>query len=226
MKINNRLKSLADYIEKDARVMDVGCDHALLDIYLVRHKDIKKCVATDINEGPLKIAKDNIETNCLADYIELRLGNGLDVYSTDLDTVVISGLGGKTMQGIFSQHMESLKTIDSIILSPNNYQADIKKFLCKNGYYIYDETLVKEHRIIYQIISFKKGKRKYNRREYFFGPKLLEKKGSLFEEFYGKEMKSREILLSLLPKSYRLKRLQIKREMAMIRDVLQHSKKG
>lgn len=220
MKINNRLKAIATLVEKNAKVMDIGCDHALLDIYLVENKRIDKCVAADISEGPLKAASKNIKASGLSDKIEMRLGNGLDVYSNDLDTVIISGLGGKTIQGIFKRNLAKVKTIDTIILSPNNYQADIKKFLCRRGYYIETEEMVKERHIIYQIIKFKKGHQKYSKKDFFFGPVLLTKKDTLFREFYYKELKSREILLALLPKNYYLKRFKTKREMKLLKEVL------
>ncbi|MCI8568129.1 MAG: SAM-dependent methyltransferase, partial [Bacilli bacterium] len=34
MKINERLKLVASFVEENSNVIDVGCDHALLDIYL------------------------------------------------------------------------------------------------------------------------------------------------------------------------------------------------
>lgn len=223
MKINDRLKKIAWLVEENAQVMDIGCDHALLDIYLVKERKIKKCVAADIAEGPLKIASKNIKTYQVEKNIETRLGNGLDVYSEELDTIIISGLGGKTMQGIFKRNLEKLKTIDTIILSPNNYQTDIKKFLCHHGYFIETEELVKERHIIYQIIKFKKGKKRYSKKEYFFGPVLLSKKGFLFQEFYERELKSREILLALLPKNYRVKRWKTKREIKLMKEELKNS---
>ena len=106
--------------------------------------------------------------------------------------------------------------IDTIILSPNNYQIDVKKFLVKNGFYIDDEELVKDKKFIYQIIKFKKGKRHYSKKEYFFGPVLIKKKGTLFEEYYKREKLSREILISILPKNYRYKKFITKREIKMI----------
>ena len=33
--LSDRLKSLTKYINKTDKVIDIGCDHALLDIYLV-----------------------------------------------------------------------------------------------------------------------------------------------------------------------------------------------
>ena len=62
------------------------------------------------------------------------------------------------------------------------------------------------------------GKKKQTSKEYFFGPILLTKKDKLFREYYGKELKSREILISLLPKSYRFKRFKIKKEIKLIRE--------
>ena len=32
--ISNRLQSLVKYINKEDKIIDIGCDHALLDIYL------------------------------------------------------------------------------------------------------------------------------------------------------------------------------------------------
>ena len=221
MNINNRLKKITDFVPDQAKVMDIGCDHALLDIYLVKYKNILKCVASDIAQAPLEAALKNITTYQVKDKIETRLGNGLDVYTEELDTIIISGLGGKTIQGIFNKHLDKLKTVSTIILSPNNYQMDIKKFLCKHGYYIEDEVFIKERKIIYQIIQFKKGKKRYSNLQYFFGPILLQRKGDLFLEFYRRELKSREILLALLPKNYYFKRWKTKKEIKQIKRELQ-----
>ena len=64
-------------------------------------------------------------------------------------------------------------------------------------------------------------KRKYSKKEYFFGPVFLIKKGPLFREYYEREMKSREILLQLLPKSYYLKRYKTKNEIKMIKNEIE-----
>ena len=60
MKLPKRLNAIASLIEKDTNVIDVGCDHALLDIYLTLQNK-NKCIATDINENALNIAKKNIK---------------------------------------------------------------------------------------------------------------------------------------------------------------------
>lgn len=218
MKINDRLKKIGDLVEANSFCLDVGCDHAFLDIYLVQKDKNIRAVASDVAEGPLSHARENIKRYHLEDKIECRLGNGLDTYSDGIDTIIISGMGGRSMIGIFKSHMEVLKKVDTIILSPNNYQVDVKKFLCKHKFYLQNEELVKDGKYIYQILVFKKGKKRYTRKQYFFGPVLLEKKGKLFEEYYKRELASREILIKVLPKNYRWKKFLVRREIKLLKE--------
>lgn len=220
MKINDRLKKIGDLVEANSFCLDVGCDHALLDIYLVKKDKNIRAIASDVAEGPVEAARQNIKRERLDDKIEVRLGNGLDTYSDDVDTIIISGMGGRNMIGIFKRHLEVLKKVDTIILSPNNYQVDVKKFLVSNGFYIDNEEFVKDKKFIYQVIVFKRGKKHYTRKEFFFGPVFLERKGTLFQEYYKKEAISRKILVDVLPRNYWLKKIITKREIKMIEEEL------
>ena len=221
MKINARLKKIGDLVEANSFCLDIGCDHALLDIYLVNQKKNIKAIASDIAEGPVEQARQNIKREHLENEIEVRLGDGLSTYSEEVNTAIISGMGGRSIIGICKNNYKTFKKIDTYILSPNNYQEDVKRFMCKNGYYVENEEFVKDKKFIYQILIFKKGKRKYTKKDYFFGPVFLIKKGPLFREYYEREMKSREILLQLLPKNFRLKRFQIKNEIKMIKNEIE-----
>ena len=221
MKINARLKMIGDLVEANSFCLDVGCDHALLDIYLVKQDKNIKAIASDIAKGPVEQAKANIKRERLEDEIEVRIGDGLDTYSDEVDTVIISGMGGRNIIGICKKNHKVLKKIKTLIISPNNYQEDAKRYLCKNGFYIENEEFVKDKKFIYQIIILKKGKKRYNKKEYFFGPVFLQKKGPLFREYYQREMKSREILLTLLPKNYRIKKYTTKKEIEMIKNEIE-----
>ncbi len=221
MKINNRLKKVGDLVDTNSSILDIGCDHALLDIYLVKEKNVLKAIGSDIKEGPLKNAKENIRKYKLEDKIGLRLGDGLDTYK-DEDTVIVSGMGGRTIIGMFKYKPSIVKKISTLILSPNNYQEDVRRFFTSIGFYIDDEALVKEGKIIYQIIKLKRGKKRYNKLDYFFGPILIKNKDKLFIELFKKELKSREILMDILPNNYRLKKYKTKKEIKMIKGVLEN----
>lgn len=221
MKINTRLKLIGDLVEADSTCLDIGCDHALLDIYLLKLNKNIKAIASDIAEGPLKQAENNLKRENLENKIELRLGDGLDTYTKEVDTVIISGMGGRNIIGICKNNYKVLKDIKTLIISPNNYQEDVKRYLCKNGFYISNEEFVRDKKFIYQIIIFKRGKKKYSKKEYFFGPVFLQKKGPIFREYYERELKSREILLSLLPKSFRYKKYKVKKEIDLIKKEIE-----
>lgn len=220
MKINQRLKKVGDLVDANSLILDIGCDHALLDIYLIEEKKMKKAIASDIATGPLKSARENIKKYKLEEKIELRLGNGLDTYTDDIDTVVVSGMGGRNIIGIFKYKMNITKKINTLIISPNNYQEEVRRFFIKIGFLIEQEELVKDGKFIYQVIKFKRGKKKYRKKDYFFGPLLLENKNQLFKEYFLRELKSREILLNILPKGYRIKKYKIKKEINRIKEVL------
>lgn len=221
MKINARLKKIGDLVEANSFCLDVGCDHALLDIYLIHRDKNIKTIASDIAAGPLDQAKKNIKREHLEDVIETRLGPGLSTYTQEVNTIIISGMGGRNIIGICKDNLNILKKINTLIISPNNYQEDVKKYLCKHGFYISNEEFVKDKKFIYQIIILKRGKKKYTKKEYFFGPIFLEKKGPLFREYYDRELKTREILISMLPNNYRLKKYKLKKEIKIIKNEIE-----
>ena len=116
------------------------------------------------------------------------------------------------MIGIFKAHPEYLKNINTFILSPNNFQVDLKKFLVKSNFKIEKEVLVKDGKYIYQVIKFVRGKAHYSSREYFFGPLLLKNKDKLFIEYYTRELKSRQIIIKLLPAGFSFRKIKLKKE--------------
>ena len=60
MKLSKRLEAVATLVDVGVRVIDVGCDHGYLDIYLTENND-NKCIATDINKNALESAINNIK---------------------------------------------------------------------------------------------------------------------------------------------------------------------
>ena len=64
--------------------------------------------------------------------------------------------------------------------------------------------------IYYTIIKFKKGKKKYNRKELYFGPILLKNKGKVFEEYNKRELERLSLVLKMLPKNKIIDRIKTK----------------
>ena len=164
MNLSKRLKVIADLVDTE-KIVDVGCDHGYLDIYLTLNKSCK-CIASDISKKAIQNCIDNINTYNLTDKIRVIVTNGLDNINIEDDTtIIISGMGTNTIIDILSGKILS----NNLIISSNNNLEDLRRFVVKQGYYIADEVYVEEHGIHYVIIKFKKGKKIYNDYEYLLG---------------------------------------------------------
>ena len=209
--LSNRLKEIASFIPDNIKMVDIGCDHALLDIYLFKNRKNIKIIASDINENALEQAKKNIKKYKLDKFIETRLSNGLDnINSNEIDTIVISGMGSHTIVGILRMNQKKLINVDNIIIQSNNHIDFLRERILELNYYIDSEKLVKDNNIIYTIISFKKGKEKYNKKEIYFGPYLLKENSNLFKEKNKQDLEKLEYLYKIIPKSHILHRIKIK----------------
>lgn len=181
--MNKRLKELASFVPKNTIVSDIGCDHAQLGKFLIKEKITKKVISIDINE---KIIKKLKSTESKMDF---RLGNGFEpLENNEIDTVVISGLGGITINKICSN--KKIKYANTLIISPNTDIFSVRKKITKMDFFISDESIINDRGKTYEIIVFKKGKKKYSYKQLLFGPKLLEEKNEIFLKKYKKEMRT------------------------------------
>lgn len=214
MKINNRLKKVSEYILDDSNIIDVGCDHALLSIYLIQNKKNISVIASDINEGPLKKAKENIKKFDLSNKIKVKQGYGIDTIEDNIDTIVISGLGGLTILDILFNGKDKLNNIKKIVLSPNNEFYKIRKEVIKLGYIIEKEEYFNDKNITYLIISFIKGQHKYSKKELIYGT------NNNNSDYYKKLLDVEYFKLSKVPKKYIFKRINIKIKIKQLKKLI------
>ena len=176
--INKRLENISAFIKNSEKVIDIGCDHALLGIYLVLNRQNIKVISSDINPGPLKKAQENLIRYHVEDKIELRLGNGLEAMDEDIETVIISGMGGISMINIL-KNIKRYPKIGKIILSPNNDFPFVRLEMSKLGYKIDKEIMILENNKFYPIMVFIKGHQEIN---YYFGK--LDLNDGLVKKYY------------------------------------------
>ena len=222
IKISKRLEAISSLIPDNSSIIDIGCDHALLDIYLYQSKKVKKVIASDINVNALNNAKENIKKSSLESQIETRLGNGLDTLKKgdDIDTIIISGMGAHTVVGILKTNQDKLKDINTIIVQSNTKLEFLRKEVTKLNYMIDNEIMLEDNKKTYTIIKFIKGKKKYTKKELYFGPILLKEKSPVFIEYNTKELSKLEIFLKLLPKNKILAKYKLKKEIRLYHKVL------
>ena len=169
--LSKRLDTIAQMIDT-SNVYDVGCDHALLDIYLTKEKNIN-CIAIDKSKDCVKKAINN----CSKYNVDIKVLCNDGLNNIDLlqdSTVVISGMGTKNIINIIKN-----KDIETLICQSNKNIYELRKNICNLGYYIKDEKIIFDDKY-YIIMKFKKGKKEYSDKQYFLGPILLNNKDDIY----------------------------------------------
>ncbi len=221
IKLSKRLECIADMVDNSSVIADIGCDHALLDIYLSQKKIIKKSIACDITIGALDQAKKNISINNIKN-IDTRLGDGLEPINDDdnIDTIVMSGLGDQKIINVLDNNKNKLKSVNSIIIQSNTGIYNIRKYLTSIGYFIENEKLIKERNIIYVVIKFSKGNNKYTKKELMYGPLLLKNKDNLFNELLINKINKNNYVIRKLPSNKIIKKIVLKLRNLSIKSML------
>src|SRR5574344_2142526 len=156
-----RLELLGSLVDS-TNVFDVGCDHALLSIYLSTNHNV---TASDISISSIKKAEDNVK-KCKSN-VKVVLSDGLDELNIGKnDDIVIAGMGTSTILKILKKNINKLS--NTIIIQSNNNLDTLRKEMVKLGYYIDREVSININKY-YVMIRFKKGYRKYKYIDYIVG---------------------------------------------------------
>ena len=60
IKLSKRLEAISSLVPNNSKIIDIGCDHGLLDIYLYQKKISNKIIAADIYKADLCIKRQTI----------------------------------------------------------------------------------------------------------------------------------------------------------------------
>jgi tRNA (adenine22-N1)-methyltransferase len=213
IRLSKRLQWLADRVPRGSRLADVGTDHALLPISLVETRTVSFAVATDVLPGPYRTALNNVASRGFEDAISVRLGNGLStVAPSEVDTVVIAGMGGSTATNILKDSPAVVQTVQRLLLQPMNASGSLRRWLCEAGFGIYEEAIVADDGRYYELIAADRSTPPLRAYEPFqgipdgfelaceFGPILLQVRDDATTSYFQKLTERLEARLSELEK--------------------------
>lgn len=167
IRISKRLQAIVSFVSSSDSLVDVGCDHGLLSIYLYENKMVKKVIASDINENALSSAINNIKIRGYN--IETVLSDGIkNINLKGINTLVISGMGTGTILHILEDN-DKLKKINKLIIQSNNDYKELRQSLNDKGYYLEDEIYTKERNKWYVTCKFVKSSKKNTLTEIKYG---------------------------------------------------------
>lgn len=216
--LDERLKTVASLIEKGTEVIDVGCDHALLDIYLTLYNE-NKCLATDISEGAIKQARKNLYKYGLTNDIKLRVSDGLkNIQNLKNKIIVLSGMGTETILKILDD--ERIYEAKSIIISTQTELKLLRRKMMQKKFKIIEEKVALENYKFYVIIKFVKGCKRYTAKELYLGPLLMNDKSYEVFRYYESLFYENRDILQKIPNKYSQKRLAYSRNIDWIIELI------
>lgn len=196
IKLDKRLQAVADFVPPQARLADIGSDHAKIPIYLLENGIINFAVAGEVARGPYEIARKNS-----ADFpqIKVRLENGLAAVEPEdqIDTIVIAGMGGFLISEILDAGQQKLMPAKQLILQPNNEEAALRRWLVQHQFRITDEKILESKGKIYEIITAVPGQQEISTDEAKFGIHL--QKSEVFQKKWQRRLTEINKVLELLP---------------------------
>lgn len=205
VKLSKRLTAITEFVPKGSTVADIGCDHGFVSIYLIQQKIAQSVIASDVNEGPLERAREHVFQYALADYIQLRLADGMNGLTIEdqVSCAVIAGMGGRMMIHILSEAKERGLFVKNLVLQPQSEWIELRGYLRELGYLIVDENMILEDGKYYPVLKVclqaegqlvadedpsEKKRSKNQGLEDAFGPVLLSKKHPVLMQYLTKEL--------------------------------------
>jgi tRNA (adenine22-N1)-methyltransferase len=204
MLLSRRLEAIAKMVDEDSVVLDIGTDHGYLPIYLVSNQIIKIAIASDVKELPLKVASKNITKANLDAKIKSVLSDGLENITSYFNTVVIAGVGPRTIINILQKGIEKVKN-KTLILQSNVSSNLVREWLNQNNFKIIDENLIFEDGNYYEIIKAKTGKQILTSSDLYLGPFIKKMKNEEVKNYFNTMFEKYNKLLKRIPKKEVLK---------------------
>lgn len=159
-----RIKKISSYIEDNEKVIDVGCDQALLSKLLAKRHIYS--IASDVVDSIIERASENLTLE-EKKYIDFRVGSGVTLNENETNyTLVTAGMGTYTILDIVKN---SKVRFNKIITISNNHHETLRREMIKMGYFIKLEEIVKEKGKLYNMIIFDTIEREFTNVELIVG---------------------------------------------------------
>ncbi|CAM3559409.1 SAM-dependent methyltransferase [Deinococcus saxicola] len=142
--LDARLEAVLELISTDVHA-DIGSDHARLPVRLIREGRASRCIAVEINPGPLEQARRSVVRSRLEAQIEIREGNGFaPLLPGEVDSASLCGMGAHTIRGILERAGERLPPVlpAALIVQPNDSALLLRLWARGAGYHVRTERLI------------------------------------------------------------------------------------
>lgn len=153
--LRERLSAVYRLVRRGSVAVDVGTDHAYLPIALCLDGVSPRVIASDVRDGPVLRAREDVALYGLSDVITVVKTDGLlglDVYRPD--DILIAGMGGELIVRILEDAPWIRQNGIRLVLQPMTHQETVRKYLLSRGFAVVSEEIAEDDGgRIYQIIA-------------------------------------------------------------------------
>lgn len=154
--LSPRLLQVSAYLPENAKLCDVGSDHAYLPVYALQNHLAIQAIAGEVVQGPFESAVQTVQAYGLSHKIDVRFGDGLTVLrpEDEITAITICGMGGELIASILERGVREgfVKGHERLILQPNVAEHLVRSWLSKHHYQLIHEVVVEDHQRLYEIM--------------------------------------------------------------------------
>ena len=182
--LSDRLQAIYEMVPKGVAA-DIGADHGKLMIALYEGGIVSHGYAVENKKGPYnRLVKALTEKGIENDIVPL-FSDGIKDLPPTVHTVIIAGMGGSLIIDILKKYPDKTKQISTLIVDAHNAIPKVRDEVCKMGFVIADEKIIREADVFYEIIKFIRADvAYYGDKDIEFGPILRQEKSATFKEKY------------------------------------------
>lgn len=208
IKLSKRLNKIAELVDFEASVIDVGTDHGYVPNFLCENKISSDIIATDISKNSLEKSIELTRELGNEKFVRNILANG--IVDENRDNIIIAGLGGIQIAEIIANSIDIAKSSKKLILQPMQKTNILRRELNNMGFEIFDEEIIYEDERYFEIILARFSNnidRNLKEENFYFSKKLIDKKNKTYLS-YLEEKKTylKSIISSFDPNSTRSKK--------------------
>ena len=193
--LSSRLQAIYEMVPTGIAA-DVGADHGKLIISLLENHKISLGVAIENKKGPYERLLKAVKASNFDTEIMCQFADGISELPSNVDIVIIAGMGGFSILKILEKNKEKLSNIKTIIVDAHNASDKVREGISNLGYFVKEEEIVFEDDVFYEIIRFDKGHLDYLMNDYQYGPILRKEKPSLFYKMWERRLEEIDSILS------------------------------